>query len=349
MKNIGIDKIKEVIRIKPDGTLFHREKQNLEFKKNFQFKSLSKYLKTIAAFSNNQGGLILFGVSDSPRKPIGMSNEQFNNIDSEKITEYLDKYFSPEILWDMEEYEIDGKRFGVFIVSESDNKPVICKTSAGKIVEGEIYYRYRGRSEKIKFPEIQRIFQEIELKQKQLWMEHIEQIAHIGPQNISFIDLVRGEIPRKNGQNIVIDNKLLKSLKFVKEYESVEKEGAEALKIIGEIEGMETIAPNFNLDMDFYTTKELGDKLSWLTEKLSAHFVSKMIEIYKLKDKPEYCQHKNKIYYYTPKSFEFFLEKNMTLEEVKEFIKERAQGVKKTSVAHYAKIWAGKKIKQIKL
>ncbi|HCX97377.1 MAG TPA: ATP-binding protein, partial [Spirochaetaceae bacterium] len=52
-------------------------------------------------------------------------------------------------------------------------------------------------------------------------MEHIEQIAKIGPKNISFVDLVRGEIPRKNGQSIVIDKKILKSLKFIKEYESV--------------------------------------------------------------------------------------------------------------------------------
>lgn len=318
----GIEKIKELIRTNDDHTLFHREKQDLEFKKNFQFKSLAKYLKTIAAFSNNQGGVILFGISDSPRKPIGMSNNQFNTIDSDKITEYLDKHFSPEILWNMEEYKIDGKRFGMFIISESDNKPIICKTSAGEIVEGEIYYRYRGRCEKIKYPEIQKIFQERELKQKQLWMEHIEQIAHIGPQNISFMDLVRGEIPRKNGQNIVIDKNLLKSLKFVKEYESVEKKGSEALKIIGEIQGMETVTPNFNLDIDFHTTKELGEKLDWITEKGSVHFVSCMIQFYKLKEKPAYCQHKKNTYYYTFKSLEFFKKKNMTLEEVKLFLKE---------------------------
>ena len=237
----------ELIKTRPDGTLFHRESQTLEFKLNFQFSSMAKYLKTIAAFSNNQGGIILFGVSDSPRKPIGMSNDNFNLIDSEKITEFLEKYFAPEILWQMESYEIDGRQFGLFIITEAFDKPVICKSSADKVKEGEIYYRYRGRSEKIKYPEIQKIFHEREEKQKLLWMEHIEQIAKIGPQNLSYIDLIRGEIPRKNGQNIVIDKSLLTSLKYVKEYESVEKEGAEALKIIGEIHGMETVAPNFNL------------------------------------------------------------------------------------------------------
>jgi len=322
MKKPNIELLKELIRVKSDGTLFHREKQDLEFKQNFQFQSMAKYLKTIAAFSNNQGGVIVFGISDSPRKPIGMSNDQFNSIDSGKITEYLSKYFSPEILWAMEEYESEGKKFGIVSISETENKPVICKASAGKIVEGEIYYRYRGRSEKIKFPEIQRIFVERENQQKQMWMEHIEQIAKIGPQNISYIDLIRGEIPRKNGQNIVIDNNLLKSLKFVKEYESVEREGAEALKIIGEIRGMETVVPNFNLDKDFYTTKELGRELNWLTEKGSTHFVSGMIRYHDLKGKPEYCQHKNNIYYYTPKCLELFRKMKMNLDGVKTFLKD---------------------------
>ncbi len=111
MRKTDIEKIKELIRTKDDGTLFHRERQDLEFKINFQFKSLAKYLKTIEAFSNNQGEVLIFGISDSPRKPIGMSNDQFNSIDSEKITESLNKYFSPEILWGMEEYEIGRKRF----------------------------------------------------------------------------------------------------------------------------------------------------------------------------------------------------------------------------------------------
>lgn len=322
MTNGREKQLKELIRTNPDGTLFHRESQSLEFKLNFQFASMAKYLKTIVSFSNNQGGMILFGVSDSPRKPLGMTNDNFNTIDSEKITEYLEKYFAPEILWEMEEHVIEGKKFGLFIISEAFDKPVICKTSAGKVKEGEIYYRYRGRSEKIKYSEIQKIFYEREEKQKQLWMEHIEQIAQIGPQNISYIDLIRGEIPRKNGQNIVIDKSLLSSLKYVKEYESVEKEGAEALKIIGEIQGMETVAPNFNLSKDFYTTKELGEKLNWLTEKGSVHFVSEMIKFHGYKKKPEYCQHKKNIYYYTPKTIEHFEEMGLDLEGVKEFLKE---------------------------
>jgi len=40
MENDSLEKLKELIKTKDDGTLFHREKQDLEFKKNFQFKSI---------------------------------------------------------------------------------------------------------------------------------------------------------------------------------------------------------------------------------------------------------------------------------------------------------------------
>lgn len=320
MRTFSIELLKEYLRLNDDDYLFHRENNILEYKKNFQFLSLAKYLKTIASFANNKGGCIIFGVSNSPRKPIGMSNDNFEKIDPELITKYLNEYFSPEISWSMNDYFIDNKKFGVIIISESIHKPVISTKNADKIQEGDIYYRYRGRSEKIKYPELQQIFKEREEKEKKLWMEHIERIAKIGPQNISYIDLIRGEIPRNNGQNIVIDRKLLNSLKYIKEYESVEKDGAKALKIIGEIQGIETVVPNFNLEKDFYTTKELAIELGWLTERGSVHFLSKMISFYKLKGKNDFCQHKNNVFYYTPKCLNFFKEKKMTLSEIKDFL-----------------------------
>ncbi|HCX97378.1 MAG TPA: hypothetical protein DHU26_10530 [Spirochaetaceae bacterium] len=100
----------DLIKTRKDGILFYRERHNLEFKKDFQFKSMAKYLKTIAAFANNKGGVIVFGISDSPRKLLGMENNQFDTIDSGKITEYLSKHFDPEIHWEMNQIEIEQKK-----------------------------------------------------------------------------------------------------------------------------------------------------------------------------------------------------------------------------------------------
>jgi len=34
----------------------------------------------MAAFANNRGGIIIFGVKDNPRIPIGIRKEKFDNI-----------------------------------------------------------------------------------------------------------------------------------------------------------------------------------------------------------------------------------------------------------------------------
>ena len=65
--------LKEIIEdIDDRGYLRRRESTQLEFKEKFGLKSLAKYLKSIAAFANTKGGIIIYGVKDSPRIPVGI-------------------------------------------------------------------------------------------------------------------------------------------------------------------------------------------------------------------------------------------------------------------------------------
>ena len=52
--------IKELLRLKSDGYLYHRESQALEFKEQFSLSALADYFRDFAAFANNKGGGILF-------------------------------------------------------------------------------------------------------------------------------------------------------------------------------------------------------------------------------------------------------------------------------------------------
>ena len=79
------------------------------------------------------------------------------------------------------------------------------------------------------------------------------------------------------------------------------------------------------LSKDFYTAKELGEKLGWLTEKGSVYYVSEMIKLYQFKEKPDYCQHKKNLYYYTPKTLEDLEGLNLDLDGVKEYLKKSLQ------------------------
>ena len=60
-----------------DGTLKSRESNTVEFKEAFNKNSTAKYGKTMAAYSNNRGGYIIFGVKDKPRNIIGLKNDNF--------------------------------------------------------------------------------------------------------------------------------------------------------------------------------------------------------------------------------------------------------------------------------
>lgn len=325
-----LEVFQKYIEVKADGRLKHRERKDLEFKANYNFGSIKngKFSKSIAAFANSDGGVMIFGIKDRPREPIGMSNDNFANIEVEKITQFLNEHFAPEIIWNAYDFEIDGKKFGIFIVEESKNKPIMCIKNAGdkELLEGDIYYRYSARSEKIKYPELKELLENAKEMERKKWMEHIQNIAKIGPQNIALIDVYRGNIANPQNKEIIIDKELLKDIKFIQEGKFVESNGAPALKLIGNIEGMEgiqTIVPDLNLDKDFFTSKELGKKLNLLTEKGSPVYIPAIIWKYQIQDNPQYYQHKNHQKLYSSLCLKFLKEKNLTLEQAKTIHQEK--------------------------
>ena len=95
------------------GYLKRRESAILEYKQNFQKgDNLLKYLKTLVGMANNKGGMIMFGIQDSPHIPLGMSNTRFQEIDPKEIDGRLREYFAPSIKWrsDILEKELDDER-----------------------------------------------------------------------------------------------------------------------------------------------------------------------------------------------------------------------------------------------
>ncbi|MAM28762.1 putative DNA binding domain-containing protein [Maribacter polysiphoniae] len=225
--------------INSKGYLKQRESFDIEFKKAFQFgDSLAKYIKTIVGMANNRGGEIVFGINDKPRKPLGLQNNRFEDCDSLVINQFCQKYFSHEIDWGMVTVEFDGMTFGRFWVNESEIKPIVCKANYSKILrEGAIYYRYRGESTEIKYPELQKLLESERQKEKEFWVKHIEKIGEVGPRHIHILDSYKGELHSTKGK-ILIDKDIAKQLNFIKEGEFVEKNGAPTLQLIGKITGM---------------------------------------------------------------------------------------------------------------
>lgn len=225
-----------------------REGTSIEFKESFNYANMVQYFKIMASYANASGGYIVFGVTDSPRKLVGLRENnlvQFDNIKVEEVTRNLSDHFSPEIRWDLCTYDFNGKKFGIIYVFENTRKPCICKKtyessgSKSTIKEGDIYYRYKGRSERIKYEELSSIIDSNRRKEEKDWLDLIKKVANIGIENACLLSLSDGLITG-NGKTIYIDEKLLSQISFIKEGEFSEKEGAPTLRLIGNIERIDT-------------------------------------------------------------------------------------------------------------
>ena len=269
------------------GYIKKRESFDLEFKQNFQGgDNLLKYIKTLVGMANNKGGQIIFGIQNSPHKAIGMTNMKFRECDPASIDRLIREYFSQELIWQENILENDAKEFGQIFVQESEGKPIICKKNKDNILrEGAIYYRYRGETKEIEYPELKQILEREKEKEKLLWMQHIQKISSIGPQNVHFFDSYKGEISVGNGK-ILLDRSILDKIKFIKEGYFTEKEGEglPTLKLIGDIEGLVNSDIAIRSD-DLYPlfTKDLQEQLN-----LNTHEIKCLLWKLKIKTRARY-------------------------------------------------------------
>lgn len=218
--------------------LISRENGRLEFKEAFDLGSADKYAKTAAAFANAQGGYIVFGVKDSPRQMVGLKTQNFENFDTGKLTAALNEWMSPEIEWESFVWEIRGYKVGLLYFTEASHKPVVCTKNGKSLSEGAIFYRYRGRSETIKYPELRRIMDEEKARERDLWLRQLKRMAQVGVGQVAVLDLQSGEVSGARG-NFLISEELLPKLQFLREGHFVEHDGAPALKLIGDLQAAE--------------------------------------------------------------------------------------------------------------
>ena len=217
--------------------ILSRENNRLEFRETFSLNACKDKLRTFAAFANNQGGYLVFGVKDRPRQLMGLAGRSFTDLETERLTGMLNEHFAPEIHWEAHEYDFGGRLFGLIHVREADRKPVVCLKNfdQAKCKEGDIYYRYRGRSEAIKYPELRDLLDELRARERDLWMKHLSRIASAGVQNAAVLDSVTGEVTGSSG-SFIIDESLLPKIAFIREGHFTESKGAPALKLIGDVE-----------------------------------------------------------------------------------------------------------------
>lgn len=130
-----------------------RESANLEFKLLLDLNSFKKCLKTIAAFSNQSGGTIVFGIRDRPRDLVGIGNADLDEgLQSEQLVRNIvpcpqTHYFT---------FEMHGMNFAAIHVFPVSKPPAIAirdlsgEGGVGQILtQGMIYRQRRGQTSAI--------------------------------------------------------------------------------------------------------------------------------------------------------------------------------------------------------
>uniref|UniRef100_UPI00404B341B ATP-binding protein n=1 Tax=Gelidibacter sp. TaxID=2018083 RepID=UPI00404B341B len=299
-EKLNIDVAKELLKVKSDGILYHRESQNLEFKESFSLAGLADYFRDFAAFANNKGGYLVFGVKDRPKRELlGLrikAAQRFDDLDPELISSHLLNCFANKIDWEYEMYKIDRKKYGFFYIYEAPIKPIITKADKGKdLKNGDIYYRYGGRTQTIQHAELESIINKRVEQNNQQWIDLVQKIGSAGPQNAAILDTEQGLISKKDSQILVVGEELIKDIKWIREGDFTEKKGAKTLKLVGEVKSIDQIEVIRKVKEN--KLKEYPFSSTEVWKEVSKQSSIKQNEFYRiikennLRSNPEYCSY----------------------------------------------------------
>ena len=260
---ISESEIRKLFEQNADGywVLTHGETDYCEAKRNFGFKYPEAWLRAVAALANNAGGYVLFGVCDKGTNGTngedhshyvcGMDDDLFLDADAAEFSMRLKSFFQPTPRFEITSISFDDKVVGVLFVHKHPSAPVIATTGGkSKIKEGDIFYRYPGQSTRIKYGDLRSILDDRDKKARLESLPLIEKILEIGPEKSMIADLTNGLLSNQQN-NIFIDDDAIGKLKFIKEGQFVEKDGALTLKLIGELQ-----------PINYVKTKQVFDNIS---------------------------------------------------------------------------------------
>ena len=227
--------------------LTSRENSRLEYKERFNWANRAKYGKTLAAFANASGGFIVFGVQDSPRHLVGVNEENFDALDPADVSAYLNSAYAPELEWEAFSTRLGGVRLGVLYVAPAKDRPVVSlKNDQGGVQESDIYYRYRGRSERIRYPELNRLLLERQQRERDSWLDHLSRVGRIGVENVGVLDLIDGELSGRGGR-LLVSSDLLEKVQFIRKghFAQSNEPGSPTLRLVGDVEAVtpDSLAP----------------------------------------------------------------------------------------------------------
>lgn len=96
------------------------ESSNIDFKVALEVNNPKSWLKSVSAFANTNGGIILFGINDKDRVPIGLVDV---NNDSEKVSELINAKIEPIPRFEMTSFAELGLDFLELKIGDGPRTP----------------------------------------------------------------------------------------------------------------------------------------------------------------------------------------------------------------------------------
>ncbi len=216
------------------GISKRRESTWLEFKTNFQNQLVPEYAKTLAAFANNEGGYIVFGVESRPHRLTGMTNDKFSDYDPANMSAFLNDHFSPALDWEHYAHTTIDRSFGLLYAREARRKPIMCTKNNSVLRSGDVYYRYHGQSKSILAQDMHGLIEERVESERRAWFQLLKRISRADPSATYMLDINEGRAEGAS-RSFIISPELLEKVKFIHEGR-FDDAGEPTLSVVGSVE-----------------------------------------------------------------------------------------------------------------
>lgn len=216
------------------------ETDEFECKEGFSLRNFGKPLRTIAGFANNRGGYLFFGVKDKPLgfAVSGLADDRFTDTDQNKFSQTIRSVLEPTPRFRVASLKLDALTVGVIHVEPHSAKPVIASKTEGDVAEGAIYYRYPGETKAICYADLRAILDERDQRSREAILPMVQRLLELGPKDAMVANLADGQL-EGGTRPIIIDQQLVDRIKFIRDGEFDEKEGAETLRLVGDVNAVD--------------------------------------------------------------------------------------------------------------
>jgi Schlafen, AlbA_2 len=216
------------------------ETDEIECKESFNVSG--RVLRTVAAFANNRGGYILFGVRDTGQRVIGLKNNKFESTDISRISQWIRASLEPIPRFERSAFKVGNTQVGVIYIHPIHEWPVIATKTTDGLHTGTIYFRYPGESRPIEPSELRNMLSQRDGRARREAGKSVIRTLELGP-NAGILDLDSGRVEGKSG-SFVIDENLLSKVDFIREGSFVDTGGKPTLKVIGDVYAVESGTPS---------------------------------------------------------------------------------------------------------